>query len=237
MLGHDTYNRVMKTGSLFDKFKVQFNILSVVTSLTARKIEKIYNFYKKNGFRYLQFIPCLEPLEIERGSTDFYLSPETYSKFLCQLFDLWFDDFKKGEYISIRQFDNYLYMVGGRTPEACNMNGKCSVQFVVEGDGAVYPCDFYVYDRWQIGTIGENSLAEMVSGNIAKSFVAESLKLPEKCRVCQYVALCRNGCKRDRILNSDGDRQTAYCKSYKEFFKYSLPRLREAFLIAERMRM
>ncbi|MCL4377695.1 MAG: anaerobic sulfatase maturase [Actinobacteria bacterium] len=235
--GGDTYNRLMKTAALFYKFKVQLNILSVVTGLTARKIEKIYNFYKKNGFRYLQFIPCLEPLEVERGGTDFYLSPEVYSKFLCQLFDLWFDDFKKDKYISIRQFDNYINIMADMPPEACNMNGKCSIQFVIEGDGSVYPCDYYVYDKWRIGTIGENSLAEMISGDVAKSFVAESVKLPEKCRICRYVDLCRNGCKRDRILTADGEMQTAYCKSYKEFFEYTLPRLQEASLIVERMRM
>ena len=35
------------------------------------------------------------------------------------------------------------------------MVGRCSIQFVVEGDGGVYPCDFYVLDEWRLGTVGQ----------------------------------------------------------------------------------
>lgn len=228
-----SFSKVMEAISCFNRHNVQYNILSVVTGLTARKIEKVYNFYKKNGFRYLQFIPCLEPLENERGSSDFFLSADRYAKFLCHLFDLWLADFKMGKYISIRYFDNLVHMILGRPPEACNMNGTCSIQLVVEGDGGVYPCDFYVYDKWRIGTIGKDSIAEIVSSEKAVRFIEESAVLPEKCLKCEYVALCRNGCKRDRV--QAGGNQAAmnfYCDSYKAFFAHALPGLKQAAYLA-----
>lgn len=33
------------------------------------------------------------------------------------------------------------------------MNGCCNCYFVVEGDGSVYPCDFYCMDAWKLGTV------------------------------------------------------------------------------------
>jgi len=80
------------------------------------------------------------------------------------------------------------------------MAGCCSVQFVVEGDGGVYPCDFYVLDEWRLGNIGETGLADMQNSETAKRFVRQSLAVPEECKTCQWFGLCRNGCRRDRDI-------------------------------------
>ncbi len=61
--GRGSFTGVMEAAAQMDRYKAEYNILCVVTSFTARHINKIYNFYKKHGFRYLQFIPCLDPLE------------------------------------------------------------------------------------------------------------------------------------------------------------------------------
>lgn len=220
--GQGTFHRVMKTARMLEKSKVEFNILSVVTGHSARKIEKVYNFFKKNRFRYLQFIPCIDPLEMERGSMNYSLNMEDYSSFLCRLFDLWFEDYKKGNYISIRQLDNFVRMMTGKPPEVCNMQGTCSLQLVVESNGNVYPCDFYAYDQWLMGTIGEQTLKEMTQSDIALKFLEESIKLPQSCQECRFLGLCRNGCKRDRLSKVDGEMQTVYCQSNQKFFEHAL---------------
>jgi uncharacterized protein len=76
-----SFNRVMKAVTLFNKYKIEYNILSVVTGSTARHIGKIYNFFKKNNFKYLQFIPCLDLLNEVRGVNEYSLSPERYDSF------------------------------------------------------------------------------------------------------------------------------------------------------------
>ena len=68
----------------------------------------------------------------------------------------------------------------GEKPEACNMNGYCSIQFVVEGDGGIYPCDFYVYDEWKLGNVGEQTFQEIVDSPKAQKFITESLPVPEE---------------------------------------------------------
>ena len=136
----------MKSVRLLKKHNVEFNILCVVTGQNARSVEKLYRFYRKQKFRWLQFIPCIDPFDRADGEPCYTLTADGYGDFLVWLFDLWLDDLRHGEYISIRHLDNWLSILLGERPEACNMAGCCSVQFVVEGDGGVYPCDFYVLD-------------------------------------------------------------------------------------------
>ena len=45
--GKETFNTLMNTVSLFNKYKVQYNIVSVVTSYSVKKTKYIYNFFKE----------------------------------------------------------------------------------------------------------------------------------------------------------------------------------------------
>ena len=87
--GEGTFSRVLRTAQLLTAKKVDFNILTVVTRQSAPHIGKIYSFFRRSGLRWLQFIPCLDPLGEERGSNPYSLTPEVYAKFLKDLFDLW----------------------------------------------------------------------------------------------------------------------------------------------------
>lgn len=217
--GKGSFQTVMRAVRLLQKYHVDFNILCVVTGRNARSIEKIYRFYRKQGFRWLQFIPCLEPLGQNRGIAQYHLSPSAYGDCLVRLFDLWYDDLKHGEYISIRHLDNWISILLGECPEACNMTGQCSVQFVIEGDGGVYPCDFYVLDEWRMGTVGKISFVDMQRGEVAKRFIDSSLHVPETCKTCRWYGLCRNGCRRDRMVLPNGViDQNYYCEAYRTFF-------------------
>ena len=169
--GKGTFNRTMRAARLLEKHGAPYNILSVVTGQNARSIEKTYRFFVRNGFRYLQFIPCLEPLGEERGQTGYHLSCNEYETFLLRIFDLWLADLKAGRYVSIRHIENWISVLMGQPPESCNMNGRCSIQFVVEGDGSVYPCDFYVLDEWKLGTVNQNSFTEMINSSNARAFI------------------------------------------------------------------
>ncbi len=234
--GRGTFNAVMRTARLLDKRQVEYNILCVVTGRNARSIARIYNFLKKQGFRWLQFIPCLEPMGQERGREKYHLPVEDYGECLIRLFDLWYAGLRRGEYVSIRHLDNWLSILLGERPESCAMTGRCSVQFVVEGDGGVYPCDFYVLDQWRLGTVGQESFAQMWNCETARRFVAASLRVPEACRVCEFFPLCRNGCRRDRLAVDGQPDRTCYCEAYRRFFAERYPALCEAARMILQMR-
>lgn len=221
--GKDSFAQVMDSVALFDKYKAEYNILTVVNKDTAMSARKIYQFYRKNDFRYLQFIPCLDPIGKEKGKEEFSLLPEAYGRFLCELFDLWYDDNTHGRMVSIRTFDNYLGMLKGYPPEACDMRGCCSVQHVVEADGSVYPCDFYVLDQWKLGSVLEHDFGDFGEMQKAKEFIRSSQNIDEQCRQCPYFGLCRGGCRRVREETKNG--RNYFCQSYKMFFDYALERL------------
>lgn len=222
--GKGTYNRVMKTVDLFDKHKVAYNILTVVTSQLAKHPQRVYNFYKRKNFGFVQFIPVIEPYEEYNISHPYSLKPKEYAYFLKVLFDNWERDLIKGKYISIRLFDNLVRMIGGYPPQACEMNGMCSIQNVIEADGSIYPCDFYVFEKYKLGNINEiKNMEEILKSKTAKEFITSSLEVPDECRNCEWYSLCRNGCKRYRY---DG-KKYYFCNAYKEFFEYSYERLKK----------
>jgi uncharacterized protein len=226
--GFGSYKNLEKTIEFFNKYKVEYNILCVVTKSVSRHIEKIYNYYFKKGFKYLQFIPCLDELGMEPGSNPYSLQSESYEEFLKKLFDLWYRDVKLGKGVSIRMFDNILQMLLGYPPESCDMAGRCTANTIVEADGSVYPCDFYVLSQWKLGNLKDNTLEEMLNGDKAKEFVGVSIGMAEECRSCEYVRLCRGGCRRhyEPILE-DKLGSNYFCKAYKGFYGYTLPRFYE----------
>ena len=79
----------------------------------GQKAERVYKSMKATGVRYLQFIPCLDPLDTPQGQQNYSLTPELYAQFLCAMFDAWYRDWKTSTYISIRLFEDYIHLLMG----------------------------------------------------------------------------------------------------------------------------
>ncbi len=221
--GNGSFKRVLQAAQTLTAHRVEFNLLTVVTSRTADAIPKIYSFYRRSNFLYQQYIPCLDPLGEERGASPYSLTPEKYGKFLKTLFNLWYGDVIAGRFIYIRYFENLLGMLLGRWPENCGLGGRCMLQNVIEADGSVYPCDFYCLDPWRLGNIHKDNWVDLANSETARKFLAEGVSFRGSCRTCPYGFLCRGGCRRDRQpLESGGN---YFCPTYREFFAYALPRL------------
>lgn len=150
--GKGTWTRVQKNLTMLRKAGAECNLLCVVTRRCAKSAVRTYHALQKTGVGYLQFIPCLDPLGEERGQRTWSLTPEDYGNFLCTLFDEWCRDWEQGRYTSVRLFDDYVHLAMGLPPSTCATGGHCGAYFVVEADGSVYPCDFYVLDEWEIST-------------------------------------------------------------------------------------
>lgn len=222
--GKGTWNRVVKNLALLQKKQVEVNILCVVSRFCARHPGGVYRTLQKLGGRYLQFIPCLDPLEAERGSMPYSLTPELYGDFLSGIFDEWYRDFSAGNYTSIRLFDDYIRLAMGLPPGTCSTAGACGAYLVVEGDGTLYPCDFYCLDEWRLGKLGEVPLAQIIQGETAGRFLRESLERPAQCAACPWVRLCGGGCRRD-WLRRDGETHNYFCPAFQQFFNHAAPRI------------
>lgn len=216
--GDGSFQQVMKTADLLQAQGVEYNILAVITSQLATKAEVVYDFYKEQGFKFLQFIPCLEALN-EQTIADYYLSAEQYGNFLTDLFTCWYQDLKAGQMISIQYFDNLVQIAAGQRAESCSLQSSCNYQFVIETDGSVYPCDFYVQPRWELGNIKKASFKELQRGKKLEKFISTSRYINSKCKECKYFRFCRCGCRRNRepfIANKPD--LNRFCAAYQKFF-------------------
>lgn len=220
--GKGTYNRILRSAATLKKHGCDFNILCVITREIARHGARIYNALK--GYGYIQFIPCIDDFGGEGGG--YSLSAEDYGAFLNTTFDLYCRDYHAGNYVSVRNFDNYVHLLLGNGAENCAMNGVCSCNLVIEGDGSAYPCDFYVLDKWRLGNIKTDSLASLYESQTARDFVDISKEKDDACRSCPWLSLCRGGCRRDREPEVAGRlSQNRFCEAYKVFFEKSYPML------------
>lgn len=185
--GEGTYDRVKYATKLLDQYEVDYNILTVVSNQVAEHIGEIYREYNDMGWHYQQYIACIDPLEEPHGKSGYALKPEQYGRFLSELCRLWYQDWKNtGKAPYIRQFENYVGILMGYRPEACDQCGMCGIQYVVEADGGVYPCDFYMTDDYRIGNFNENQLGQIDENRRKIAFVERSGRVSEKCRECAH---------------------------------------------------
>ena len=218
--GAPTFSRIKATIDRLEAAGVDFNILCVVNEYVAQRPRETFEALKE--YRFLQYIACLDGFDGEK--TDYSLTPECYLEFLKQSFRLYADSFKTGEPVSIRNFDNYIGILLGTPPENCAMNGRCGQYYLVESDGSVYPCDFYVLDEWKLGNIIETPFNRLSKSDTGRRFMEDSIVLPEKCHGCKWLRLCRNGCKRERDPQTGLNR---WCSVFSAFFEYAFPEMQK----------
>lgn len=232
--GQGTFHRVMDAIALLKKYRVDFNILTVVNRETGGNIRRIYEFYQKNGLLYQQYIPCLSPFGEEWNTESYSLSAEIYGGFLNQLFDLWFEDWKQGRQPYIRFFENLVGRLLGVPMESCDQNGVCGIQYAVEADGTVYPCDFYTLDSYRLGNLVKDEFSDLDNTRENLGFLQQSRDLAESCHRCEYLRFCGGGCRRTRAVSEQGELRSIFCEAYRDFFSRCLPRLRT---VAQTIRM
>ena len=224
--GNGTWKRVLTAKALLDQYAVDYNALCVVTGHCARHPEKAYGSLKNLGFRYIQFIACLDPIGHDRGQEPWSLTPERYGRFLCRVFDLWYRDWVQGNYRSIRLFEDYVHVLLGDGASTCATCGKCGAYLVLEGDGSAYPCDFFVLDHWKIGSIGEMTIADMAASEKTAAFLHWGSVKPVECAACPYGVICNGGCKNDWYTDETGS-HNYFCASFRELLDHALPRLQQ----------
>ena len=223
--GHGSFQRVVAGIDVLRRHNAALNILCVVGPHNVSRAHELMDFFRGEGFTYLQFMPAMAFQAIEPEKPPAYLvSSEQYGEFLTDLFDEWYQDGIPR--ISIRTFDNFLQSYLGIQNELCAHSDNCNAGIVVEYNGDVYPCDFYIHPQWKLGNIFQQSLKEMVESPERMAFIRQKMPLPDECQRCDWQNLCRGGCFRNRTIHKDGSLAPEYfCQSYKRFFSHANSRL------------
>lgn len=202
--GQGTFREVMETKRRLDRYGIEYNVLCVLTNELARHPGQIWKFLLDNRIRYVQFIPCLD--ELEPTGSPYALTPRRFHSFCSALYRLWHDTLMEGTYISVKLFDDIANLFLYRRVTACGITGQCSMQYVTEADGSVYPCDFYVLDQYKLGDLTRDPLPALWERYRSSGFQCSRGRLPDGCTGCRYQNACGGGCKRmERSMYIDGD--------------------------------
>jgi uncharacterized protein len=224
--GKGTWTRVMDSAKRMLDGGVSVNALIVLNDYSVRFPEEIYWFHKELGLTYMQFIPVMECLDAPKEHAPFSLPAEAFGRFLCKVFDLWhadLDGLTPGT--SIRFFDSLFFRYVGMTPPECTLLEECGVYLVVEHNGDVYSCDFYVDPEWRLGNIMHDRLFDLLNTERQRTFGQKKADLPESCPECEWLSFCCGGCPRDRFADRDGRSKNHLCEGFKIFFSHAHERL------------
>ena len=193
--GEGTYEKCLQCKAALEKHSAEYNVLCVLTNELAPFPDKVWNFIKREKIRFIQFIPCLGSLD-ENVKSPFALTPPRFASFYSGIYHLWMNELESGSYISVKLFDDIANLFLRGVSSSCGINGRCNLQYVVESDGSVFPCDFYVLDKYNAGNLAEKTLREIFNSPVMQSFLKEERTLPPLCSSCSYFKLCGGGCKR-----------------------------------------
>ncbi len=218
--GRPSFERVMKSIEILKRHGVEFNILTLLNQKNVTQPERLYDFFVTHGFQYFQFIPCIEKDAITKKAANFSITPGQYGEFLCKMFDLWMGEGRPSTYM--RLFDALLMAYAGEEQPCCVFRKNCGDYVVVEYNGDVYACDFFVEPDWFLGNLMETPLKEIVASTKFNEFRERKSQHVQKCLQCQWLSLCNGGCPKDRTaLQDDVSRPSYFCSSYKRLFEYS----------------
>jgi len=243
--GKPTFDRVMHGLNLLKKHQVEFNTLTVVNASNVKHPLKVYDFLRETGSGFIQFIPLVERVPAERGSNlDFAEPPEAgqspspvtrwsvnaelYGDFLIAIFDQWVRrDVGK---VFVQMFDVSLGIWSGAGAGLCVFLENCGRALAIEHNGDLFSCDHFVYPKYQLGNIMNNSLGDMVNSERQSAFGrAKSDLLPKYCRECDVRFACNGECPKHRFIKTpDGEEGLNYlCPAYKKFFHHVDPLMKQ----------
>jgi uncharacterized protein len=232
--GNPTYARVMNGLSILKKHKVEFNILTCVSSANAKHPLEVYRFLRDDiKTQFIQFIPIVErdnQTGYQEGTrvTPRTVSGEAYGHFLISIFDEWVKRDVGRVFIQI--FDVALGAWYGQPAGLCIFNQTCGAALAMEHNGDLYSCDHFVEPRYLLGNIEDDKLLPLVGSESQIQFgQSKSDKLPNYCRECEVRFICNGGCPKNRILATpDGEMGLNYlCDGYKAFFTHIDPAMKE----------
>ncbi len=227
--GKPAHDVAMRAAGLLTEHKVEFNVLVVISQANVDHPGRVFQFLLDNDLHYAQFIPCTEPAGGGQVS-EHSITAEQYGDFLIALFDAWIANDDPTYYV--RRIDNWLHLFFDLPPECCEYREDCSNLVTIEWNGDVYPCDFFVEERFRMGNVREATLMQMLSGPAFRTFAREAEALPAMCRDCRVERYCHGGCYRHRMkLGIEADGRPYLCEAKQRIFDHvfaTLARIRRA---------
>ncbi len=219
--GKPSHARVRRALDTLLEHEVEVNVLTMVTPANIHRAAETYEYLLDTGVDFLQFIPLCEPLPDGSALADFTIDPVDYGNFLIEIFDMWIAEKPRTAYV--RMFDDMLSVIMGNPHPTCMFGPQCGLYVVVEHNGDLYACDFFVDDQWRYGNLMEMDLHHVRKQAAYGQFRDRKTAEIDECKDCKWFGLCHGGCPkwRPRIMLGEGSPKTYFCESYKMLFEHA----------------
>ncbi len=242
---HDRYRRdaggkpshatVLRGLDILTHHAVEFNILVLVSQANIARAREVYRYLVEAGYRYHQYIPCVE-FNDDGKLLPFAITGEEWGRFLCELFDEWYT--AGSTKVSIRHFDSILAKMVDGINNVCVMGDNCCQYLVVEHNGDIYPCDFFVEASLKLGNVMDTTWEEALNSPICKEFGAQKAHWNPACEVCEWLRLCGGDCLKHRVYANNPPQTLGWlCSGWKRFFSYTQERFEKLAARVQRQRL
>jgi uncharacterized protein len=217
--GKGSFKKVLRAARLLIHEGVQVNAIVLLNDRNVSDPLGLYGFLKRQGFQWMQFIPCVEWTD-KSTLKPFSITSEAYGKFLIDLFEAWYP--KDVGRIFVRYFESLLLKLAGLPGGLCYLESHCHPGLTVEHEGSVYGCDHFVTEKWYLGSIDDPQWVHWDTHPRYVQFAKQKAQLPDSCASCSFVRICGGGCQKHRDPKTC---RNIFCSAYKRFFGVSLLRL------------
>jgi len=222
--GQPTHARVLQGLDVLRRHEVEFNILTLVNAANVGHGRAVYRYLRDRELFFHQYIPCVE-FDDQGAPRPHAITGRQWGDFLCAVFDEWLKhDTRK---VSIRLFDCILARLAGEPHTLCHMERDCCQYFVVEWNGDVYPCDFFVQPELKLGNIMHDSWENMQASPVYHEFGRQKAAWHACCAKCRHVQLCAGDCLKHRLVpGNDPARLSWLCAGWRQLYDHALKDLR-----------
>ncbi len=226
--GEGSHALVMAGLDKLRRHAVEFNILTLVSQSNVGSPETVYRYLRDElGVNFHQYIECVE-FDAAGQPLPFSISGAEWGEFLVRIFDLWYaGDTRK---VSVRLFDTILAKLVDNAEITCASGSDCRQYFVVEHNGDIYPCDFFVYPEWRLGNVAQDQWNDLWNSPLYERFGRRKREWNPMCAQCPYLRFCHGDCPKNRTPSPNGaikGNLSHFCAGWLRFYKYALPRLEE----------
>lgn len=219
--GRGSHSDVICGVACLERNHAEFNILTLVSDININKGKEVYSYFRDSGFLYHQYIPCVE-FDGNGQPLPFTVSGEAWGDFLCEVYDEWVKHDTRT--VSVRLFDSMIcYLVNG-FHDNCQMGTNCCQYYVIEYNGDIYPCDFFVDAELKLGNIKKSSWEQLAQSKAYLYFGGQKSGWHEQCETCEYLPFCAGDCLKHRLYGKRNLHQLSWlCKGLKQFYRHALP--------------
>ena len=181
--------------------------LAVLTNANVDGAKKVLDYIYKNKINDVSILPIYPDFTNCLNTSD-HIIPRTEKMidFSKLVFDLWLERLKKGQFVSIPNFQIWFWNFLGTNADYITNNTSCGVgqsMVFIDTDGNIFPCGPFSYEKKMvIGNIKKINLIDIKKNKVFKMFDKRSTANTEECCDCALQSICLGGCPANSYLKT-----------------------------------